>query len=497
MRSQLKKALAMTTTTYPVHVDAELDPGLSRWLWLVKWALAIPHYVLLSFLWLAFVVLSVVAFFAILFTGKYPRSIFEFNVGVLRWTWRVAYYAYGALGTDRYPPFTLHEVADYPAHLEVDYPAHLSRGLVLVKWWLLAIPHYIVVGLLLGGGGYVVRQGVDHPADGGAGLIGLLVLVAGVVLLFTGRYPQPFFDLILGLNRWVLRVAGYAGLMTDQYPPFALDQGGHEGGSGRGPAVVIDPPASPPSTPSSQATPTAAAPTVPPASPSSGWTSGRVVSVTVGAVLAVVALLTGIAGIGLGAADRNARNDDGFMMTHAQPLTTSTYAIASSTLQIHMHASSGNMPKAMLGDATLTAAARNGKELFLGIGPSSQVRAYLAGVDHATLVDLTNGDPVLRTTDGPTPASMPERMSFWIAQTAGSDHQQLTWPVGNGDWTAVLMNRDASPGVAVTAAAGAEVPAMPWLVGGLLCFAGVALATSTIFVWVPTRAVRRGGARTR
>jgi uncharacterized protein DUF4389 len=211
---------------HPVQVDADLDPHLSRWLWLVKWLLAIPHVVVLVFLWLAFVVTSIGAFFAILVTGRYPRALFDFNVGVLRWTWRVRYYSYGALGTDRYPPFSLREEPDYPAHLEIDYPEHLSRGLVLVKWWLLAIPHYVVLGLLLGGAGYAAREG--GSARGGLGLLGFLVLVAGVVLLFTGRYPQRLFDLVLGLNRWVLRVAAYAALMTDQYPPFALDQGGHE-----------------------------------------------------------------------------------------------------------------------------------------------------------------------------------------------------------------------------------------------------------------------------
>jgi hypothetical protein len=211
----------MAVTTYPVHVDATLEPGLNRWLWLVKWFLAIPHYLVLALLWLAFTVLSIVAFFAILFTGRYPRAIFDFNVGVLRWSWRVSYYTYGALGTDRYPPFSLYDEPGYPAHLEVEYPDHLSRGLVLVKWWLLALPHYLVVAFFAGGGWYVANQSATNGGDwvwnsggwmwnGGGGLITLLVLFAAVMLLFTGRYPQQIYYFELGMNRWVLRVAAYA-----------------------------------------------------------------------------------------------------------------------------------------------------------------------------------------------------------------------------------------------------------------------------------------------
>jgi hypothetical protein len=220
-----------TSVVYPVHVDAKLDPRLSRWLWLVKWVLVIPHYIVLTFLWIGFVLSSIAAFFAILFTGRYPRAIFNYNVGVMRWSWRVTYYAYGALGTDQYPPFTLAEVDDYPAHLSVDYPEHLSRGLVLVKWWLLAIPHYIIVGVFVGGGAWIANRSDNWQWNiGSGGLVGILVIIAAVILAFTGAYPRPLYDVILGMNRWALRVAGYAALMTDTYPPFRLDQGGSDPG---------------------------------------------------------------------------------------------------------------------------------------------------------------------------------------------------------------------------------------------------------------------------
>lgn len=195
--------------TYPLHLKGELTEPLSQWLWLVKWLLIIPHLIVLVFLWIGFVIVWIISLVAILFTARYPRSLFNFNVGVLRWTWRVGFYSYQALGTDKYPPFTF-KAGGYPADLEVEYPTTLTPGLVLVKWWLLAIPHYIIIALYFGTGG-------RWP-----GLVWALVFFGAVGLLFTGRYPRGIFDFIMGIDRWIYRVAAYSGLMTDRYPPFRL-----------------------------------------------------------------------------------------------------------------------------------------------------------------------------------------------------------------------------------------------------------------------------------
>jgi len=197
---------------YPVSVKGELTDPPGNALWLIKWLLAIPHYIILAFLWIAFVIVWIMAFFAILFTGKYPKGLFDFNVGVLRWSWRVGFYSYQALATDKYPPFTLESVDDYPADLEVVYPERLSQGLVLVKWWLLAIPHYIIVGLFQGG----------YGGRGGGGLVSILAIIAAIILLFTGKYNKDIFNFVIGMNRWSYRLMAYVSLMTDEYPPFRL-----------------------------------------------------------------------------------------------------------------------------------------------------------------------------------------------------------------------------------------------------------------------------------
>lgn len=232
------------TPVYPVRVRGDLDPALSRWQWIVKWILAIPHYIVLFFLYIAYFVVTVIAFFAILFTARYPRGLFDFNVGVMRWGWRVRFYALSPLGTDRYPPFSLRPDENYPADLEVDYPERLHRGLVLIKWWLLAIPQYLIVAAIAGGmgawgggrhhGHHGHHGQMEHMYGGGGSWISLLtvlVLIAAVGLLFTGRYPRGLFDFVMGLVRWIIRVRVYSSLMRDEYPPFRLDQGAREPGA--------------------------------------------------------------------------------------------------------------------------------------------------------------------------------------------------------------------------------------------------------------------------
>ena len=459
----------MSAATYPVHVDATLEPRLSRWLWLVKWFLAIPHYIVLAFLWVAFVVVSVVAFFAILFTGRYPASLFEFNVGVLRWSWRVSYYSFGALGTDRYPPFTLAEVPDYPAHFDVDYPTHLSRGLVLVKWWLLAIPHYLVVGVFVSGGTWFVWESAGGVRSGTPGLIGLLVLIAAVVLAFTGRYPQQIFDFVLGMNRWTLRVAAYGALMTDDYPPFRLDMGGQEHGG----TMTL------PTTPTE---PTAA---IEPTPRRRGWTGGRVVSLVIGAVLGLVSFgLLAAGGVATWATNTQ-RDAAGYLTSDSRTFSTASYAVTSERIDLGRSAD-WITPSDVLGTLRIQATATDSaKSVFIGVAPQSAVTTYLAGVDHLVVRDWATGHTRNVVGSGAAPTTAPTDAKIWTAQVSGAGTQSLSWRPASGEWAIVVMNADGSAAVSVNADAGATVPDLAWIAVGLFVAGGVLLAIAVVLVVVP------------
>lgn len=203
---------------HPVNIKADLTKPPSRALWLVKWLLLIPHCIVLAFLWVAYVVVAFIAFWAILFTARFPKKLFNFNAGVLRWTWRVGFYGYWILGTDDYPPFSLKPSEEFPADLEIEYPEKLSRGLPFVKW-LLAVPHYLVLTPLMGWGTW---QAADEKSVPIISLIFVLAVIIAIVLLFTKKYNKDIFKLNTGIVRWSLRVLAYIGLMTDEYPPFVL-----------------------------------------------------------------------------------------------------------------------------------------------------------------------------------------------------------------------------------------------------------------------------------
>jgi len=189
-----------TGAAYPLRFDVDYPERLSRWLIFVKWLLAVPHFLVVYALSLVASVITFIAFFAILFTGRYPEGMFRFVVGVYRWSANVI--AYVVLLRDDYPPFSW-EPGRYPVTLEVDYPERLSRWLIFVKW-LLVIPNLIVL-MFLGIVYYIV------------------LIIAWFAILFTARYPRPLFDFSVGVYRWSLRMSAYASyLLTDEYPPFSL-----------------------------------------------------------------------------------------------------------------------------------------------------------------------------------------------------------------------------------------------------------------------------------
>ncbi|WP_152189975.1 DUF4389 domain-containing protein [Georgenia satyanarayanai] len=460
-------------SAYPVHVDAQPAPDdPSRWLWLVKWVLIIPHVLVLAVLWAAFVVLSLVALVTIVATGRYPRAIFDFNVGVLRWSWRVAYYSYGALGTDQYPPFSLDEHPEYPAHLDVVYPERLSRGLVLVKWWLLVLPHYAVLVLIVGIGAQAARQ-IEGPYwiwEGG--LIALLGFFAGLALLFTGMYPRGLYDLLLGLNRWVLRVAAYAGLMTDAYPPFRLDQGGPERMTLSG---------GPPPPDDSPATRTTSTPTHPQSlPPRSSWTPGRVVAVVAGSLTALLGVLGVVGGVSLIVWQTS--REDGYVMAPAWEVGTAGYAAVSDEVVLEgswLDEGLGRVRLDVVGDG----------EVFVGIATARDAAAYLEGVARA---EQSRG-MADRELDGGPPAVLPAEAGIWIASATDTGPVELDVAPQPGRYVAVVMDAAGSAGVDATVRAGATLPwlgpaAAATLAGGL-----VLGAAGVVVIVLAVRAAGRAG----
>ncbi len=183
---------------YSVQLDAERADHLNRFLPLIKWLLALPHWIVLFFLFIGAAVAILISFFATIITGRWPRGLFNFVVGVLRWTNRV--YAYTLLLTDRYPPFSLDDDDSYPLRVDIDYPEHVDRWRPLVSW-LLILPYAIVASLLMQ-------------------LAYIVAFISVFVILFTAKLPEGLFNLIVNPMRWQLRAGTYHVWMATKYPPF-------------------------------------------------------------------------------------------------------------------------------------------------------------------------------------------------------------------------------------------------------------------------------------
>ena len=192
--------MATEAAAYPITFEVEYPERLSRWLIFVKWLLAIPHVIIISLFGYLIELTTFISWFAILFTGRYPRALFD--LALLYWGWNSRVTSYLVLLRDEYPPFGEDAAGEYPVHVDIPYPERLSRLLIFVKW-LLVIPHIIILALL--------------------SAVALAVYVIGwFAILFTGQFPRSMFDFLVGVGRWNLRVSAYVMLMRDEYPPFSL-----------------------------------------------------------------------------------------------------------------------------------------------------------------------------------------------------------------------------------------------------------------------------------
>ena len=183
---------------YPVQANIAWQPEYSRWMPLVKWLLSIPHLIVLVFLGIGAFFAIFIAAFAVLFTRRYPRGLFDYVLGVYRWGWRVS--SYLLLMNDRYPPFSLAPDPDFPADLEIAYPEEIDRWRPFVQWFL-AIPFLVLASVL---------QNLAH----------FLVIFAFFTILFTKQFPRGMFELLLTAMRWTVRGNAYAHFMVTRYPPF-------------------------------------------------------------------------------------------------------------------------------------------------------------------------------------------------------------------------------------------------------------------------------------
>jgi Domain of unknown function (DUF4389) len=354
----------------------------------------------------------------------------------------VGYYGYQALGTDRYPPFTLADVPDYPARLRFVDEGPPRRWLPLVAW-LLAIPHLLVLGAL---NGAASRTGTP------VSVTLAVLLVAAIALLFTGRYPDGLYRLLVGLARWNLRVLAYLILLPRQYPPLRLDQGDRE----------PDPDPGDPGTGVPGRTPAA----------------GAVTALIAGVLLSIPAAGLCFGGGTLLALD-NARDSSGYVTSPIFHLSSDTAAITAENLTI---TDAGAWARGLgdVGGLRVTATSPTGRPIFVGIASQAAVDEWLAGRAHDELTGLAEGTARYNRATGTLRAvSDPAGQTFWLANATGTTPDPLQWSLADGSYAVVVVNADGSPAVNADVRGAAQVPHLAGL-GGTMLGVGIALVLLAI-----------------
>jgi hypothetical protein len=188
---------------YPVTFEADGPASQNRLSVFFRIFLAIPHFILSQqALSPAIFVLSVFAWFTILFTGRVPAKMLHLLAGLLKYQIRM--YAYALLVTGAYPPFSLDDEDGYPVRLRIEERPEGRNRLTAFFRVILAIPHFIILFFL-------------------AIALFVIVIIVWFAALFTGSVPRGLHGFIAGVLRWSARVSAYTYLLVDEYPPFSLD----------------------------------------------------------------------------------------------------------------------------------------------------------------------------------------------------------------------------------------------------------------------------------
>jgi len=193
--------MAAVTSGYPAVFEVDPPAPQSRLTVFFRLLLLIPHVIVIYFLMLLTEILTFLAWFAILFTGRYPAGFVGLTGGTLRWISRV--YGYQYLLTGKYPPFSMDAVADYPIRPSVTVALEGRNRLTVFFRPLMLIPHVVVL--------YVIGIAAS-----------VALLISWLVALITGSVPAGLHGFLAGVQRWAFRVFAYALLLTDEYPPFSL-----------------------------------------------------------------------------------------------------------------------------------------------------------------------------------------------------------------------------------------------------------------------------------